>query len=338
MYTYPDGVKISEEIFQTLKRFAPGGCMNVLACDQHSSFLKMLKTFFKNAREKGKPLFGEYPEEPGDEDVSKLSRILARTLGGIPSAALFNHLGFLTSGFREIILGEQTMLIGRLEDTVPDRTSDGKGLVAKLAVEPEEIADKVDAFKTLVKLNPLHKESWERNLEWLKDVFERCQKLKKPLFNETLLSIEGMPKSEMAGHLNSAVVKIARDFGPWGHFYKTQVPMLWIKENGRTIPVSTPDGLRESGKIMAKIVARPILLLSAAVDFPQYAAQYSLVADLVSGPMCGRAYFKDPFSDPEIGDWVSLKKAIEGIAIPRMKLIKEIAKNVSRPWWEKIST
>lgn len=333
--TYPDGVKISEEIRRTLRKFAPDGTMNVLACDQHSSFLKMLTSFFKQARAKGNRLFEKYPEKPGDEDVRKLSRILARTLGKIPSAALFNHLGFLSPGFRGL-LGEKTMLIGRLEDTVPDKTSDGKGLLARLAVEPEEIVDKVDAFKTLVKLDPDHRESWQKNLEWLEDVFERCQKLRKPLFNETLLNIEGIPKSKMAKYLFQGVVKIARDFGPYGHFYKTQVPMLWVKENGKTLPISSPDEVRGTAKTMARIVDRPILLLSAAVDFEQYAAQYALVSDVVSGPMCGRAYFKDPFNDPKIGDWAALEKAIEQIAIPRMKQIKTLAKCLSRPWWEKI--
>ena len=328
-----DGMRVNWEVTETLRQFAPHGYVDVVACDQHSSFLKMLKSFFENARAKGKEP-AAYREKPSDEDVRKLSKILAKSLGKEASAALFNHLGYLSPGFHKL-LGEKTMLIGRLEDTVPDKGSDG-GLLAKLAIQPEDIAHKVDGFKTLVKLDPTRRKSWHENLEWLKDVFERCQKLKKPLFNETLLNIEGMSKVEMAERLVEGVVEIARDFGPYGHFYKTQVPMLWVKENGGTLPICTPDEVRGAAKTMARIVPRPMLLLSAAVDFGQYAAQFALVADLVSGPMCGRAYFKDPFSNPKIGSWEALEKAIKQVAIPRMKQIKVLAQNLCQPWWKKL--
>jgi hypothetical protein len=79
------------------------------------------------------------------------------------------------------------MLIGRLEDTFTEPMDGGRGQLARLAVKPEDVADKVDGFKTLVKLDPDHDASWKKNQEWLQDVFERCCKLEKPLFNETLI-------------------------------------------------------------------------------------------------------------------------------------------------------
>jgi tagatose-1,6-bisphosphate aldolase len=358
---FEDGVEVSGEVFQTLARFAPDGVMDVLACDQHNSVVRMLTKLFARAREAGGGA-DEYPDQPRDQDVTRASFILARRLGGVPAAALFNHLAYLSDGFREV-LGADTMLIGRLESTVFLETKDKQGLVAQLAVQPEQVADRVDAFKTLVKVDPAHRESWDRNLAWQTEVWERCRKLGKPLFNETLYTPAGLPKRELGEKLPEALPKIARDFGPLGDFYKTQVPLLWIEDDGAALtpvgsgelirtarplygslrvaggtvvaPISSPEVVRRTTEAMAAVVDRPLLLLSAAVNFEQYAAQYGIVCDLVAGPMCGRAYFKDPFADPAVRDWEALEQAIAITAVPRMRQIKALAAARSQPWWHK---
>jgi tagatose-1,6-bisphosphate aldolase len=330
---FADGVEVSGETFGVLAKFAPDGVMDVLACDQHSSVLRLLTQFFKNARGAGGSA-EEYPEKSTDQHVAEVSRIFARALGKIPAAALFNNLAYMTEGFRDL-LGPGTLLIGRLEETNFVKTADGKGQVPQLAVQPEEVADRVDAFKTLVKVDPAHRESWDKSIEWLVDIWHRCRKLGKPLFNETLYTPAGMSKRETGEGLPEALVKIARDFGAYGDFYKTQVPMLWAEDNGATVAISTPEGVRKTTEAMVAVVDRPMLVLSAAVDFPEYAAQYGIVCDLVAGPMCGRAYFKDPFADPKVTDWKALEEALARVAIPRMEQIKEITQAVSRRWWQK---
>jgi tagatose-1,6-bisphosphate aldolase len=197
----------------------------------------------------------------------------------------------------------------------------------------------VDGFKTLVKLDPDHESSWQRNRDWLAGVFERVRALDKPLFNETLIfQRPGEPKVEMARRLPEGVVKMAEDFGPLGHFYKTQVPVLWIQEaDGAVERISTPDEVRSAAITMFSVVDRPMLLLSAAVDFEQYAAQYALVSDVVAGPMCGRAYFKEAFTLPETKDMDSLADSFARIALPRMRQIQGLAEKVSAPWWGKFT-
>jgi tagatose-1,6-bisphosphate aldolase len=330
---FADGVEVSKEVFSVLARFAPDGMMDVLACDQHSSVLRLLTQFFKHARAAGGGA-QDYPEKPNDGHVAEVSRMFARALGKLPAAALFNNLAYMTEGFREL-LGPDTLLIGRLEATNFLTTSDGLGQVPQLAVQPEEVADRVDAFKTLVKVDPMHRESWEKSLEWLRDIWERCRKLGKPLFNETLYTPAKLSKVETGERLPEALVKIARDFGPYGDFYKTQVPMLWAEGDEGIARISSPDAVRRITEAMVAVVDRPLLVLSAAVDFPQYAAQYGIVCDLVAGPMCGRAYFKDPFADPKVADWKSLEQALIQVAIPRMVLIKQLTAATSQRWWHK---
>ncbi|MCL5674139.1 MAG: hypothetical protein M1501_00090 [Candidatus Omnitrophica bacterium] len=325
---YKDGVKIEEKVFKILAKFSPDGILDVFASDQHNSYLKLGETFFKHI---GKPKKAE------DSDVKEICLRFAKNLGGITTAALFNHFAYLTPGFKKT-LGENVLLIGRLEDTNTINIDGGRGQITKLAVQPEDIAEKVDGFKILVKLNPSHKESWEKNLAFAKDTFERAEKLGKPLFTETLLSPEpGEDKKEFAKRLPEGLIKMAQDFGLIGNFYKTQVPLLWIEENGKVINISSPQVVRDTASEMEKISPRPILLLSAAVDFEQYVAQYSIVSDIICGPMCGRAYFKEAFTDPDTKDWETLEKSFKKIALPRIKIIKKLARSMSKPWWYKFS-
>ncbi len=325
---FPDGVDVGESIFRILAKAAPSGTLDVFASDQHNSYLKLTGSFFKHIG---------VGKKSSDEDVSDVCRRFARALQGNATAALFNHLAFRSPGFRQL-LGEDVLLIGRLEDTNTIAMDGGKGQLAQLAIQPEECVEEVDAFKTLVKLNPDHEESWKRNLEWIQDVFERCSTVGKPLFNETLIfELPGEKKSDMARRLPEALVKIAEDFSPYGHFYKTQVPVLWTSGNGDVIRVSNPDEIRKTAAAMDEVVNRPMLLLSAAVDFEQFAAQYGIVADIFAGPMCGRAYFKEAFTDPATKDWDTLEASFKRIALPRIAQIKGLATIVSKPWWHKFT-
>ncbi len=323
---YADGVSVSEEVFGILARFAPQGTLDVFASDQHGSYLKLFKSYLAHVGE---------DRDSTDDDVREICRRFAGALQGLPSAALFNSLAYLSPGFRDL-LGKDTMLIGRLEDTVTEEIDGGRGQLARLAAQPEEVADKVDGFKTLVKPDPDHAESWKRNRDWLADVFERACALGKPLFNETLIfQRPGESKADMARRLPESVACMAEEFGPFGHFYKTQIPLLWTEEDGKVERISPPDEIRSAALTMFSTVDRPMLLLSAAVDFEQYAAQYALVSDLFAGPMCGRAYFKEAFAMPETVDLDTLTESFARLALPRMRQIKGLAEKVSPPWWHK---
>ncbi|MCX7704863.1 MAG: hypothetical protein N2115_01210 [bacterium] len=326
---YKDGVAVSEEIFSILARYSPSGVFDVFASDQHSSYLKLTEAYFKHIG---------VNKKPDDNDVKEVCLRFAKHLGGSTTAALFNHLAYLSPGFRET-LGKDVMLIGRLEDTNTESVDGGIGQIARFAVKAEEVAHAVDGFKILVKLNPSHKASWEKNIEFATTAFEAAKKFNKPLFTETLLfQLPGETKLDFAKRLPEGLIAMAKDFGPLGHFYKTQVPLLWIEENGKIVQVASPQVVRDTAKEMERISPRPMLLLSAAVDFEQYCAQYGIVCDLISGPMCGRAYFKEAFTDPSTKDWDTLEKAFVRIALPRIQTIRRLASAMSQPWWYKFSS
>jgi tagatose-1,6-bisphosphate aldolase len=166
-------------------------------------------------------------------------------------------------------------------------------------------------------------------------VDERCQKLGKPLFSEKLLlQLPGEDRTTFASRLPEALVQIAEDFGSFGTFYKTQLPLLWVEDNaGNVQPSSSTKIVRDTCQRIAETCPRPLFLLSAAVDFAQYAAQYALVADLVAAPMCGRAYFKEAFTAAEATSWNGLEDAFRRIAVPRVRQMRALATARSRPWW-----
>ncbi|MCM8815765.1 MAG: hypothetical protein NC931_07320 [Candidatus Omnitrophica bacterium] len=327
--TYKDGTGVSEEIFSTLARYSPAGVFDVFASDQHSSYLKLTEAYFKHIG---------VSKKPDDNDVKEVCLRFAKHLGGNATAALFNHLAYLSPGFRQT-LGSDVMLIGRLEDTNTESVDGGSGQIARFAVRAEQVVDAVDGFKILVKLNPAHKKSWEKNIEFAATAFEDAKKFNKPLFTETLLfQLPGESKTDFAKRLPDGLIAMARDFSPLGHFYKTQVPLLWIEDNGKIIQIASPQVVRDTAKEMEKISPRPMLLLSAAVDFEQYCAQYGIVCDLIAGPMCGRAYFKEAFTDPSTKDWDTLEKSFVKIAIPRIRTVRRLAFAMSQSWWYKFSS
>ncbi len=326
---YKDGTEVDERIFKVLAKYAPDGVMDVFASDQHNSYRRLTNAYFKHIGEE---------RESTDDDVKEVCCRFASCLQGKVTAALFNHLAYLSPNFKDL-LGEDILLVGRLEDTNAKKVDGGRGKLARLAVQPEEVADKVDAFKTLVFLNPNHQESWEKNKEWLADVFERCKKLGKPLYNETLLQEEpDENKIDKAKKLPDVLVKMAEDFSPLGHFYKTQVPVLWAEDDGKMERIFTPDVIRDVAIKMERVSPRPMLLLSAAVDFEQYSVQFGSVCDLVSGPMCGRAYFKEAFTDPQTKDLDTLQDSFKRIALPRIAQIRTLSKVMARSWWYKFDT
>ena len=321
---YADGLSISKEAFERLAAAAPDGVLDVFASDQHGSYLALLTTFLANT---------PAPRPAGDDDVRRTAHEFAAALDGAASAALFNRLAYTSPGFREK-LGD-TYLIGRLESSAAQTVDGGAGKLAVLELPPEEAAERVDGFKTLVNLNPDHPESWKRNRDWLAGVAERCARLGKPLFSETLLLQKpGEDRAAFAARLPEALVRIAEEFGSFGAFYKTQMPLLWIEDGaGNVQPASGAEVVRDTCRRIAEACPRPLFLLSAAVDFAQYAAQYALVADLVAAPMCGRAYFKEAFTADSATSWQGLVAAFERIALPRVRQMRELATARSRPWW-----
>ncbi len=322
---YADGHPISMEAFKRLASASPNGVLDVFASDQHGSYIALLNSFLANSTT---------PRTAGNDDVRRATSAFAAALNGTVTAALFNHLSYTTPKFRDQ-LGTDTYLIGRLEASATENVDGGAGKIAKLEVPPEQAAEFVDGFKTLVNLNPDHRDSWDQNRDWLADVAERCLQMGKPLFSETLV-IQGQEedRASIAERLPETLVQIAEEFSSFGTFYKTQVPLLWVEDGaGNVKTASSAAVVRRTCERIAASSPRPLFLLSAAVDFSQYAAQYALVADLVAAPMCGRAYFKESFAAPSSTTWDSLVDTFKRIALPRVHQMQEIATAQSKPWW-----
>lgn len=325
---FRDGVGVGPEIFRVLAKSAPSGVMDVFASDQYNSFRKLAAPFLRRIGEQ---------REATAEDLLAIWNGFASALAGLSTACLFNHQAFTQAGFRER-LGGRSLLIGRLEDKTFEEIDGGQGQLARLSIQPEDAAGHVDALKIHVRVNIGNRESWEHNIRWAQDIFERCRKIGKPLFTETLVfQLPGETMQRFAGRLRECLPEVVGAFSRYGHFYKTQVPPLWDVENGRYVLLNRPEELRRCAEQMEKRSDRPMLLLSAAVDFAQYIAQYAIVSDLFSGPMCGRTYFKEIFTDPASESWDALFATFRRVSIPRVQLIQALARALGVPWWSKLA-
>ena len=95
---YRDGMDVGEQVLRVLAKYAPKGALDVFASDQHSSYLRLFNSFLEHVGE---------GRQATDEDVRDVCRRLARALDQAPSAALFNHLAYLSPDFRAL-LGPKT--------------------------------------------------------------------------------------------------------------------------------------------------------------------------------------------------------------------------------------
>ena len=315
---------ISDSMFRALAEIAPDGCMDVLAMDQHGSFLKML------AKSPALVPSGK----PTDDDVGRFCWHLAGAIDGNATACLCNRLAFEKPGLSQQL--GKTALIARLERSKFDKTADGKGQIMAQEVPANAVRRHgAVAVKTLVKLDPAHQEAWEENRSRLSSIWDSCRELDIPLFNEVLYDPLGMPKSQMAKKLPGALIKMAEDFGAIGTFFKTQVPFLWLAdENGKVVKVGDAELIADIARKTDEISPLPILLLSAAVDFEQYMLQFSYAASHIAGPMCGRAYFKEVTSLAR--SWGDVAFQFRMLAIPRIDAIRKASRQMCQPWWAKM--
>lgn len=324
---YPDGVEVSKSSFNTLATHVPRGTLDVFASDQPHSYAAFMSALFERA--------GAH-RQVTESVTTELCRAFAEAIRGTSTAAAFDHLAFRGADFRSL-LGSDTLLIGRIDEDGVAAADPSAATLAALAVRPEDCVADVDAFKTIVKLDPDHRQSWEHNLEWLEDVYARCRKVDKPLFNETQLARRaGEPDDSLARRSLESLVQIAATFGPYGDFYCTAVPALWTN-NGRKICINESGEVRKCAEDIDEVVHRPLLLVASDLDYSHFSAQQALVSDIFTGLVCGPAYFRELFTVVPTNEVVSVMESFRCIVLPRIRERKNLAETAGRLWWNEYS-
>src|SRR5262249_6227594 len=119
------------------------------------------------------------------------------------------------------------------------------------------------------------------------------------------------------------VIESARQLSAWCDIYKAEFP--------GTLAHQSEDKLLENLHKLDEVCARPWVLLSAGVDFPDYKKQVEMALKAgASGVLGGRAFWKEYFTYDNAEE---RQKFARTEAAGRVKQIHEIVKERAKPWY-----
>jgi tagatose 1,6-diphosphate aldolase len=294
------------------------GTLTMVATDQNSSMISMIKDALKRKGQDREPTF---------EEIVEAKIVLAKALSPHCSALLVDaYYGYWNSVATFSIPRECGILI-RVEKSGGEKNKHGAPLGA---FEPGWSVEKIkrcgaDAVKLLAQFEPTELDSAEHQFRFIEQVYEDCKRHDILLLLETVAFPFGGEKKDspsFAARKAETVIESARFLSRYCDIYKAE------------FPGHPTDDDATANANLAKLNAvceRPWVLLSAGVDFPQYKRQVELaVKNGASGVLGGRAFWKEFFTHetPE-----ARKAFAEGESSERVRTIHQIVTRSATPWF-----
>jgi tagatose 1,6-diphosphate aldolase len=293
----------------------------MVALDQNSSMISMIKDSLKKKNENREPTF----EEIVDAKVS-----LARALSPAASALLVDAYYGAWNTVASFAIPRDVGLLIRYE-----RSGGPKNKVnAPLgSVEPGWSAAKIksmggDAVKLLAQFEPTEPESAEHQFNLVRHVYEECQKHDILMLLEPIAFPIGNEKKSDKSFLNrkaETVFESARQLSRWCDVFKAEFPGTLGHESDKQLQ----DNLAK----LNELSQRPWVLLSAGVDFPEYKKQVEMAMKAgANGVLGGRAFWKEYFlkDGPQ-----AREEFARGECLNRVRQIDEIVKAQGQPWFKR---
>lgn len=314
------GLNLTPGKFRGLQKISnANGTLTMVALDQNSSMMTMIKDSLKKKGENREPTFAEMVE-------AKVH--LARTLSPAASALLVDAYYGAWNTVVSAALPRDVGLLIRVERSGGDKTSRGAPLGA---IEPGWSVGKIkrmgaDAVKLLAQFEPTEPVSAEHNFALIRRVYEDCQKHDILMLLETVaFTIDGEKKDAKSflDRKAETVIESARWLSRHCDVYKAEFPGTFGHETDRQ--------LEDNLKKLDSVCERPWVLLSAGVDFPQYKKQVEMAMKAgASGVLGGRAFWKEYFlqDGPQGRDQFA-----RGECVSRIKQIDDIVKSQAKPWY-----
>jgi len=295
------------------------GTLTMVALDQNSSMITMIKDSLKKKGESREPTFDEMVE-------AKV--MLARALSPAGSAVLVDAYYGAWNTVAGFALPRDVGLLIRVERSGGDKNSRGAPLGA---VEPGWSVAKIkrfgaDAVKLLAQYEPTEPASAEHQFALIRHVYEECRKYDILMLLETVaFPFDGEKKDSKSFIERKAqtVIDSARQLSRWCDVYKAEFPGTFKHESDAQLQENL-------GKLNAAS-ERPWVLLSAGVDFPDYKKQVEMAMKAgASGVLGGRAFWKEYFlqDGPQ-----AREKFAQGECIGRVRQVDEIVKAQGKPWY-----
>ncbi len=298
----------------------PNGTLTMVATDQNSSMIAMIKDSLKKKGENREPTF---------QEIVEAKIVLASTITRHSSAVLVDGYYGVWNSMVSLAVPRDVGLLVRVEKSGGQKSK----LNAPLGeYEPGFSVGKVkrlgaDAVKLLAQFEPTEGESAEHQLAFIQDVYEQCRKHDILLLLEPIAFPFGDEKKDSVSFLKrkaETVIESARQLSRWCDVYKAEFPGILGQESDAQLAANL--------KALNDASERPWVLLSAGVDFPDYKKQVEMAMHAgASGVLGGRAFWKEYF----LQDGPAKQRAFaEGECAERVKQIDEIVRTKGTPWYK----
>jgi tagatose 1,6-diphosphate aldolase len=291
----------------------PNGTLTMVATDQNSSMISMMKDAAKR--------------EPTYAEVADAKVMLSRALSPHCSGLLVDGYYGYWSTVAAHAVPKSTGLLIRVEKSGAGKNKANAPLgeveagwgVAKIK------RCGADAVKLLAQFEPTEPDSAEHNFELTRKVYEECVRhdilfLLEPIhfpFGSEKKSDESVLKRKAQTVIDSAKV-----LSRYCDVFKAEFP--------GTPGVESDDKLMDNLKRLNDACAKPWVLLSAGVDYPQYKKQVEMAMKAgASGVLGGRAFWKEYFTYATPAE---RQKFAETECVRRVKEIDGIVQQ-GTPWF-----
>jgi len=295
----------------------PNGTLTMVATDQNSSMIKMMKEATKKD-----PTYGEI----ADAKVM-LSRALAPHCSGLLVDGYYGYASTVAA----FAVPPSTGLLIRVEKSGSGKNEAGAPIGE---VEPGWGVAKIkrcgaDAVKLLAQFEPDELDSAEKNFEFTRQIYDECVKhdilfLLEPLHFAYKVGGVEEAKDVVAKRKARTVIETAHFLSRFCDVYKAEFP--------GTLGVETDAQLMDNLKRLNDACVKPWVLLSAGVDYDKYKKQVEMAAKAgASGVLGGRAFWKEFFTYATPAE---RQKFAETECVRRVQETDAIVK-AGTPWFKK---
>jgi tagatose 1,6-diphosphate aldolase len=311
------GLGLSPGKLRGLQRISnSNGTLTMVALDQNSSMISMIKDALKRKGEAREPTF---------EEIVEAKVRLARALAPQASAILVDAYYGAWNTVASFSLPRETALLVRVEKSGGPKNKRGAPLGE---IEPGWSVAKIkrmgaDAVKLLAQFEPTEPESAEHQFALIEEVCNECRKHDILMLLETVsFPFDGEKKDSPSYQERKphTVIESARQLSRYCDIYKAEFP-------GRLSDANVRDNLRK----LDEASQRPWVLLSAGVDFPEYKKQVEMAMSTgASGVLGGRAFWKEFFQHEGAA---AQEKFAQTESADRVKRVNEIVQRNATPWF-----
>lgn len=295
----------------------PNGTLTMVATDQNSSMIKMMKEATKR--------------EPTYAEIADAKVMLSRALSPHCSGLLVDgYYGYASTVAAFAVPGSTGLLI-RVEKSGAEKNAAGAPCGE---VEPGWGVAKIkrcgaDAVKLLAQFEPGEFDSAERNFELTRRIHEECIAhdilfLLEPIHFPYKVNGVEESKEQVISRKARTVIESAKYLSRYCDVYKAEFP--------GTLGVESDAQLMDNLKRLNDACVRPWVLLSAGVDYDKYKKQVEMAMKAgASGVLGGRAFWKEFFTYATPAE---RQKFAETECTRRVKEVDAIVKT-GTPWFAK---